>query len=276
MDSHNRQLACHINFMEMLSYLQVPRNGVVFVHSSVDWLKKVGLHDVLELLHTLIEWISPDGTLVMPSYPYIGSHVEYLRKKPFFYVQRTPSVVGLLTEIFRRSPDVRRSLEPDHPLCVYGKDTEKIISYPLLQHATDPFGPGSRYRYLLDNMEITLLGLGVSLNTNSFMHVIDSKLQQWYDFPLYTTESFEATVIDYEQHTLKVTSHAVRDQIHINIKPSTLLKEIIEDRRMMTVCCVGKTQFFRLDLVSWQTYALEHGYKRLMQGRLPIWLEYIL
>ena len=96
----------------VLEALAVPRGGIVYVQSSVDWLQRAGLR-APEMLSTLLDWTGPDGTLVMPSYPFHSTHQEYLSMGPTFDVRRTPAVIGLVPEMFRRTTGVVRSLDPD-------------------------------------------------------------------------------------------------------------------------------------------------------------------
>ena len=91
----------HLPLAEILSILRVPHQGILYVQSSINWLQKIGL-ELSEVLNTLQDWVKPAGTLVMPSYPYRGTHLDYLRRKPIFDVRHTPVKIGLIPEIFRR------------------------------------------------------------------------------------------------------------------------------------------------------------------------------
>ena len=133
------------------------------------------------------------GTLVMPSYPFHSTHLEYLESGAVFDVRKTPAGIGLLAEMFRRTPGAVRSLDPDFCVTAFGADAEVVAGGEPA--APDPFGPGSSYQRMLDR-HATLVGLGVSLNTNSFMHVIDSRAQAGYPSPVYVDRTFAMTVID--------------------------------------------------------------------------------
>jgi hypothetical protein len=91
------------------------RDRVVFVHSS--WTALSSLVDSWrQAIDLLSESIGRGGTLVMPTYPMRAYSQTHLDEHPFFDCRHTPSQAGLLTEIFRRLPDVRRSVHPTHPV----------------------------------------------------------------------------------------------------------------------------------------------------------------
>ena len=59
---------------EILSALSVPRDRIVYVHSSMDWLARAGI-GVGEALDALIDWTDGgSGTLAFPAFPFRGSH----------------------------------------------------------------------------------------------------------------------------------------------------------------------------------------------------------
>ena len=99
--------------------LSVPRDRVVYIHSSMDWMLKASL-DVNEVTGTLISWFSEGGTLVMPTFPFVRGHEAHLRTRPHLDVRATPTRSGLLNEWVRRHPRARRSLDPDLPVSAIG------------------------------------------------------------------------------------------------------------------------------------------------------------
>ena len=73
-----------------------------------------------ELIDVFVEAVGPNGHLLMVSLPYRTSSIAYLRSGRRFDVRRTPSMMGMVSEIFRRRPNVRRSVHPTHPILVWG------------------------------------------------------------------------------------------------------------------------------------------------------------
>ena len=158
--------------------LQLPRSGVLYVQSSTDWLGKAGF-SASETLAALVEWTKA-GTLVMPVYPFRTTHLEYLTSRPHFDLRKTPAAIGLIPEVFRRTAGVHRSLDPDFSIAALGHDSADVVRTAAADE--DPFGVGSVYARLIERGAM-MVGLGVSLNTNSFIHVIDSRLSSSYPRP---------------------------------------------------------------------------------------------
>lgn len=144
--------------------LGMRRDGIVLVQSSIDgMINFVG--DAEQLVSMLIEAVGPLGTLVMPAHPaYRGSPPHR------FDVDRTPAQTGLLTEVFRRTPGVKRSLHPTHSVCATGPMAHQLLD----EHHLDPLscGPRSPYAQLADHDgQIVLIGLP-ALHT-TFLHVVE-------------------------------------------------------------------------------------------------------
>lgn len=65
-----------------------------------------------------------DGLLVLPTHTW-----AYINKNnPRFYVDKSPSCVGILTELFRKRPGVVRSLHPTHSVAALGKDAKEFVA----------------------------------------------------------------------------------------------------------------------------------------------------
>jgi aminoglycoside N3'-acetyltransferase len=254
---------------DLFDVLGVPRGGVLYTQSSIDWIERAGftLPDVLTTLRT---WAGPTGTLVMPAYPCRTTHAEYLRGCPTYDVRRTPAAVGLLAEVFRRTPGSVRSLDPDFCVAAVGPDAV-AIARPLSDDP-DPFGEHSPYQRML-NMDATLLGLGVSLNTNSFMHVIDSRLQSGYDRPVYLPDLWPATVIDDEGESRSVLRAALAEEFQTRTQPSAVAEAIGDATRIFASTSIGGALFFRWTLRGWAEWCLAHGRERLAAGDRPCWLR---
>jgi aminoglycoside N3'-acetyltransferase len=156
---------------EILSALSVPRDRIVYVHSSMDWLARAGI-GVGEALDALIDWADGGGgTLAFPAFPFRGSHEAYLQSAPTFDVQRTPVRVGLLNETLRRRKGVKRSLDPDLSVIAFGPQAERWSARGL--PAKIQPGRISPFQRVID-LGGALLGLGVSFNYMNMIHVLDS------------------------------------------------------------------------------------------------------
>lgn len=255
-------------FAALLDRLQVPRGGRLYIQSSTDWIAKAGF-GAGEVLAGLDAWAGSSGTQVMPAYPCRTTHLEYLETHPVFDVRRTPSGLGLIPEVFRRRAGAARSLDPDFCIAAVGPDAAQVTATSLEED--DPFGPASTYERLLA-APLTLLGLGVSLNTNSFIHVIDSRFQSQYRQPVYGG-SYEAGVIDAAGVRHHVRRRALSPAFQRHTKPSAIAAAVGDDAGTLTTVSINGAQFFRWDMSRWAAWCQSHAASSVRSGRLPCWLS---
>jgi aminoglycoside N3'-acetyltransferase len=253
----------------LLEMLAVPRERLLYVQASADWIQRAGF-GAAETLAALREWTGDQGTLVMPSYPFNSTHQAYLESHPVYDVRRTPAAIGLLPEMFRRTTGAIRSLDPDFCVTCCGRDADAIAGAGPA--APDPFGTDSSYQRMIDR-HATLVGLGVSLNTNSFIHVIDSRAQAGYPSPVYDDRVFAMTVIDANGTSREVARKALRPQFQQDTAPSAINNEMKPSERAFTTFEVNGARFFRWDLDEWSTWCLDHASARAAAGAWPCWLS---
>lgn len=253
----------------LLEMLAVPRRRLLYVQASADWIQRAGF-GAAETLAALREWTCDGGTLVMPSYPFHTTHLEYLESGAVYDVRRTPAGIGLLPEIFRRTPGAVRSLDPDFCVTALGAEAEAIAGGE--PSAPDPFGPESSYQRMLDR-RATLIGLGVSLDTNSFMHVIDSRAQSGYPLPVYDARDFSMTVIDAAGQSRAVVRQVLRPAFQQDTAPSAINTEMKPSDQAFTTVEVNGARFFRWDLDEWSAWCLAHAKARAAVRAWPCWLS---
>ncbi len=164
----------------------IAAGDVVFVHSSYDAFQGFSgkPSDVIALLQAAV---GGSGTLVMPTLPFNGSAVEYASANPVFDVKRTPSRMGLLTELFRRSPGVVRSIHPTHSVAAWGANAAALTEGHHL--TATPCGAGSPYARLLDARGKILL-LGTDIDVLTIFHTVEEYLETKIPFSPFTTEVF--------------------------------------------------------------------------------------
>jgi len=158
--------------------MNIDGEGTAMVHSS---MKSIGEVDggAATVLDALSEFMNK-GLLVFPTHTweYIDAH------NPKFYVESSPSHVGILTELFRQRPGVVRSWHPTHSVGALGKDAEEFTAGN--EKFDTPAARGSSYGKLLDRNAKILL-VGVDLKRNTFIHGIE----EWVDIPDRMTDSRE-------------------------------------------------------------------------------------
>lgn len=176
-----------------LRALGVTPGRTLIVHSS--WRAHNGFKGKpADVVRVFKEAVGPDGLLVMTSMPYHNmSSAQWLAKGKPMNVARSPSMMGLVSEVFRRSEGVERSLSPTHPLLAWGRDAAAFIAGHEL---TDrPFGPASPFARLLER-DALILGFDAPFATFTFTHFVEDRLAGTLPVPLYEPEALSGTVID--------------------------------------------------------------------------------
>ena len=166
--------------------LGVVPGDVLMVHSAFDSF--LGFQGgPVEAIRTLQEVVGARGTLMMPTIPFRGTAVEYALGDPVFDVRQTVSRMGLLTELFRRSAGVVRSIHPTHSVAVWGKRADAIIAGH--ERADTPCGRRTPYEKLLEYDGKILLA-GVPANTMTFCYFVAAELEPQLTIPVFTREKY--------------------------------------------------------------------------------------
>jgi aminoglycoside 3-N-acetyltransferase len=147
-----------------------------------------------DIIDSVRDVIGPAGTLLMVSLPYRSSTRLYLESRPRFDVRRTPSHMGLLTEIFRRDKGVLRSASPTHPVLAQGRLAEWFVAgHDAAEHPCGDDTPFSR----LVEADARLLFFDLPLTGFTFLHYIEHAVRDELPFALYDTKPVEVPVIDH-------------------------------------------------------------------------------
>jgi aminoglycoside 3-N-acetyltransferase len=144
-----------------------------------------------ELVKSLCESVGDEGTIVMPTYPTNGLTWPYLMANRRFHWRRTPSMSGMLTEVFRRLPDVHRSLHPTHSVAARG---------PLAQSLTEghedcetPFDERSPYQKLLEQ-DAKVLSIG-RFGSLPLRHLADHLCRDIIPYPIYCSDPIPVELV---------------------------------------------------------------------------------
>jgi aminoglycoside N3'-acetyltransferase len=170
-----------------LHRLGIGAGDTVIAHTSFARFEgfRGGISEAIQVLQAAV---GERGNLVLPTLPFSGSAYEYVHAGRITDVARTPSHMGLLTEIFRRLPGVRRSIHPTHPVAVRGEGAEELIKDH--HQSLTPCGRGSPFHRLLENGGKILLA-GVDVRSMTFFHYMEEVLEPSMPFSPFTTEWFD-------------------------------------------------------------------------------------
>jgi aminoglycoside 3-N-acetyltransferase len=176
----------------------------LMVHSSLSKLGYVegGADMIVDVLQDMV---GKEGNLLMPSFPVIGFNYDFVKTKPVLDVKNTLSRMGIITEVFRLRPGVKRSMHPTDPVCVYGKDAEWYVKDHFGQ--LTPYNAFSPFKKLADKHGKILL-LGVKLETVTNFHTPEDAIID-FKYPVYHREEFELEVIDEngQRHKMRTKVH---------------------------------------------------------------------
>lgn len=170
---------------------------ILMVHSSFDAFVPMYKGTAKEMVAALIDFCGPDRTLVMPSFVMGGRSYdtsEYFRTRPF-NVRLTPSEMGLMAEVFRRTPKVLRSLHPTCAVCALGPLAQELTAGHHLAHSG--LGPDSPFG-VMTRRNTAIIGLGVEYY-RCLTHAHTASHQMGAAFPIkFTNPSTQVTLIDYD------------------------------------------------------------------------------
>jgi len=171
----------------------VKRGDWLMLHAS--WQPRSGYAGKpRDLIAALADLVGRDGLLVMPSLPYHNkSTADFLRSGRPVDLRRIPSAMGLLSEVFRRTPGVVRSASPTHPLLALG---DAAVDFAAGHEAAEvPFGAGSPFARLLEH-DAWIAGLDVGFGSFTFTHTIEDRIAGSLPFPLYEAEPLPVEFTD--------------------------------------------------------------------------------
>lgn len=170
-----------------------PGDGV-FLHSSLSSFGEIegGSQTVIDALDDVL---GPEGLIAMPAFPLVGGTQEYLSTDPVFDLAETPSTMGALTERFRTSPGVVRSLHPTHSVAARGPGAEELVAGH--DEAETPFGAGTPFARMIERGMVQLW-FGVGLRIFTLYHSFECMRPDGFPIEVFAAERVNARVIDGE------------------------------------------------------------------------------
>ena len=134
--------------------------NILMIHSSFNDMLPMYNDNLKLFLNKLIEYCSINNiTLAMPAFILGDENYNLLKfyNTNSFDVNKSKSQMGLLTELFRRYPGVKRSIHPTHSVCAFGPLAEKLTKEHHLQKTK--CGIGTPFGYMAE-YNTKILGIG--------------------------------------------------------------------------------------------------------------------
>ena len=177
-----------------LAKLGIAQGDAILVHSAFSKIGYVkgGPQTFLDALWSVI---GPEGTIMMPSFPFNDPALEYVKCAPVFDVLHTPAAVGQLQEYFRVQPATLRSLHPTHPYCASGKHAEMLIERH--ERSLNPFSVGTPvYRFCELRGRCLIIGVPPHNPLRNCTSFRVAEEPDTYPYPVFEPETWRLPVRD--------------------------------------------------------------------------------
>jgi aminoglycoside 3-N-acetyltransferase len=125
--------------------------------------------------------------------PDLGGTSAMFEKNPRFDIRRTPSQMGLATEIFRRTKGVRQSRHPIYRVSARGPLAEALTKGH--ETADRPFGRGSPFDVMTAH-ETLILGIGKPIEVLTHVHHVEDVMGERFPAPMPVGRPLPMTLID--------------------------------------------------------------------------------
>jgi aminoglycoside 3-N-acetyltransferase len=170
---------------------------ILMVHSSITDMRPMFEGTAQDVLNLLLRVVGAERTLVMPAF-FFGTpelyHRDFYRVHARFDVRRTPSQMGLVSELFRRAPGVTRSLHPTHSVCALGPLAHELVA----THHLSPWACGELSPFgIMGRRKTAILGLGTQYYRSlTQVHAMEEILGDQFPVPRDPEPKLRVELID--------------------------------------------------------------------------------
>jgi len=173
---------------------------ILMVHSSVNNMKPMYTDGPLELVRMLMSFCGPNRTLAMPAFyfgdPALGGAYATFARQPRFDLTRTPSQMGLATELFRRSKGVRQSRHPVYRISALGPLAELMTRGHEV--ADTCVGRGTPFDFMTHH-DTLIVGIGKPYQVLTQVHHVEDVMGELFPVPSRRGDSLNMMLVDGEE-----------------------------------------------------------------------------
>ncbi len=240
---------------EKLREMGIKETDTLLVHSNFN--PDSGFKGApIDVVNALIELVGAEGNLLMVSIPFRGSSYDYLASNKPFYIKKTFSMMGLITEMFRRHEGVLRSFHPTHPVLVYGKDSKWLTSgHEKCLNLCGAGSPFDKFRQLKGKILFFDVGFGAI----TFFHYVEDITKEKLPFNVYSDKLFSVTAYDENNNKHAIDTYAYNKDI---IRDARKVEEEMLRLGIVKEGRVGNSSLILVnaeDVVACQTAMIEAG-----------------
>ena len=195
-----------------LRELGISRTDTLMVHANFN--PDSGFKGApIDVVNTFVDYLGDKGNFLMVSIPFRGPSYDYLKKNKPFKVNKTLSLMGLITEMFRRKKGTLRSLHPTHPVLAYGKDAEWLVAdHEKCLYQCGAGSPFEKFR----EMKGKILFYDVSFGAITFYHYVEDIIKDKLPFEVYDKELFKVKAFDKNNNECVIETYVYNPRIKRN------------------------------------------------------------
>lgn len=225
------------DFLKGLRQIGIREGNTIYVSSDITVFgKSVGLiaEELLQgLVEVLEKSVGNSGTVVMPTYTYSFC------KKERYSIQDSPSMVGVLTEFFRKQKDVVRTKHPIFSTAIWGRGKNELSDV-----GTDSFDKDSIFAKLVA-VNGTFVAFGASMQSSfTFLHHIE----QAHGVAYRKIKKFSGTIVDGSKAYSSVATYFVRPLEGDFFGHLARLEANVKEKGLVRETKVGNGLIFAIDL----------------------------
>ena len=183
----------------------IQKGDVVFVHSSTG---KLNINfSAFKVVRILKDVVGDEGTILFPNWHFNYRAADYLSDESnCFDVRKSPSMMGLISELARRNKEAKRSLHPTNAVVAIGKHADYLIG----EHHQDIYPNGKKSPfYKVTEFNGKIIGIGEPAHLSlSFVHCIEDIEPEKFPYKTREDKVYTGKVIDYEGNELSVDTLA--------------------------------------------------------------------
>ena len=161
-----------------LKEIGLKAGDTVLFHSS---LKSLGQVDggANAVISAFLNTVTCDGTVIVPTF----CQKDFDNAYKTWHMDK-PSDVGLITEVFRKMPEAKRSNQATHSVAAIGKMTDYYTSTHGQSglrtgiYGDTPFAVDSPWQKMYDN-NATVVFVGVGFESYTFKHLLEYRLVEY-------------------------------------------------------------------------------------------------
>ena len=200
------------DLVDALISLGVEEETDLILHSGLSKLGHV-VGGPQTLLDALAQVLGPKATIIVPTYPFSSSALEYATSSQPFDAVLDGSHMGAITELVRSQPVAMRSKHPTHSVAAIGPNADfYTVDH---HHSVTPCGPGSPFRRLSERQG-QILSLGAGIGKISSYHVVEDAVED-FPFEVYYPKTFTKRV-KFEDKTTQSIQFRVHNPDLANIR----------------------------------------------------------